>query len=175
MGIDDPTAVATLPQVSSILRYARGGLATVLTGLRASEEPDAHIFTAKYDSISRDDLRRVRWEEIAFAANLDPYRLLEVAVSALVKQGETIGQLISATAHPLIVKKSVTMALKDYGKADRRNLLLARGFLPISAGATIYNRVQIANQNNVSTGAEKGTLPEMEDDLHAIHGLLIGQ
>jgi hypothetical protein len=173
-GIDDPAQVENLPRVSSILRFARGGLATVLTWLRASVDEDARKFVQKYDEIRPRDRRYVRWEEIAFACNLDPYRLLEVAVSVLVKNGETVGQIISATSHPMVVRKSVEMALTDGGFKDRRSLLSARGFLPVPRSATIFNRVEVANFNQQNGPQSDAKLPEMEDDLKDIHGLLMG-
>jgi hypothetical protein len=128
----------------------------------------------KYDEIRPRDRRYVRWEEIAFAAGLDPFRLLEVAVSTLVRNGETVGQIISATSHPMVVKKSVQMALTDGGFRDRHSLLSARGFLPMPRYNTILNRVEITNANQQNNVEEKSELPSMEDDLRDIHGLLIG-
>jgi hypothetical protein len=165
--------VENLPQISGILRFARGGLATVLTWLRSSTDPDARTFVRKYDEIKPRDRRYVRWEEIAFAAGMDAFRLLEVAVSTLVRNGETVGQIISATSHPMIVRKSVEMALTDGGFKDRHSLLSARGFLPMPRYNTILNRIDVTNVNQQTNG-EKTELPSMEDDLHDIHGLLIG-
>jgi hypothetical protein len=177
LGIEDPSVLDTLPRITRILAAGKQGLPRVLLALRASKDPSARAFVRKYDSVSPND-RRYRissnWEAIAFAAGLDPYRLLEVSVSALARQGETIGEIISASSHPYIVEKSVNMALKDHGVTDRRNLLAARGFLPVPKGSTIIGRVQITNQNGSRTaelndGDKPGLLPSMEDDLKLLH------
>ena len=163
---DSERLIVVTPQ----LAQAEGGLPQVLEALRASDDPDAVAFIAQYDSVSEDDLRRVSWEEISMSAGVEPKRLLEISVSALFEQQQTVASIIAATAHPLVVRKTVQMALTDGGKRDREMLHLAQGFLPTPKGSTVINRVQIANMNGKAAAEEAplqiaDDLPSMEDDL----------
>jgi hypothetical protein len=133
----------TLPRITRILAEAKEGLPQALLSLRGSGDPDAKVFVHKYDSVSRSD-RRYRigsnWEAIAFAAGLDPRRLFGVAVDCLLHDEETVAQIIAATAHPLVVKRSVEHALAPGGWRDRHDLMAARGFHPGTAGLNHPNR-----------------------------------
>ena len=176
LGIDDPRQLENVPLVTPLLANATEGLPQVLAALRSSDDPDALAFIQKYDSLSRSDLKRVKWEAIAVASGIGSMRLLEISVSALLRQQQTIGQIISATSHAAVVKKSIAVALTDYGVKDREMMLNARGFLPVAKGAVINNLVQVASvaSSPEAMAPESADLPQMEDDLKDIHGLLLG-
>lgn len=173
LGIESP--LPSLPAVTSLLKEADQGLPQVLDALRSSQEEEAKLFLEKYDELSQHDRARLQWEEIAFAIGVDPFRLLEVAVSSLMRHCETLGNIIAATAHPRVVRKAVEVATHcSDAWRDRQNLLNARGFLPVQKSAVIYNRVQVASLTSSNPENEEASeLPEMEDDLRDIHGLLL--
>lgn len=167
IGLDSPPSVVL---VTPQLARAEGGLPQVLEALRSSEDEDARAFVRKYDSISPTDLDRLKWEEISVAAGVEPKRLLEISVSALFEQQQTVASIIAATAHPLVVEKTVQMAMSDGGKRDREMLHLAAGFLPTPKGATTINRIQIANMGGQGKVEASQTpiaenLPSVDDDL----------
>ena len=174
LGIEDPSVLETLPRITRILAAAKQGLPHVLLALRASADPDARAFVRKYDSVSPSD-RRYRigsnWDAIAFAAGVDPLRLLEVAVSSLCRAGENVGPIIAAASHPRITKKTVQMAMTDKGHRERKMLLSATGFLPTPKDSTIIGRVQLANGPKAPKEEQNSRvlLPSMEDDLKLLH------
>jgi hypothetical protein len=178
LGIDNPSVLQGLPRTTHILAEAEQGLPQVLQALSASDDVDAQAFVQKYDSISPSDMAEgIRWEDIAFAAGITPLRLLEVSVSALVQQFGTAGQIIAATSHPLVTRKTVQMALTDKGTKERKMLLEATGFLPTPKTSTIVGRIQIANLNGSTAsqaaeaeqGDTSGLLPSFEDDVARFH------
>jgi hypothetical protein len=177
VGIPDLKQINGLPRIGYLLSHAEHGLDEVLDALRISQEPDARTFVEKYDSISKADLKWLRWEHIALAAGLDPRLFFRLCVGILMEHEETMAQIISATAHPLVVRRAVEMALTPGGQRDRHDLFQARGFVPVPQGSTtILNRVQIANvaQAQAAADDEKIILPEMDEDLRDIHALYLG-
>lgn len=180
VGISNPALLSGLPRITHILAKAEKGLAQVLEALRASNDPDAQAFVSKYDSLAAFDHQLVGWEEIAFAAGIPSYRLLEISVSALLQQFGTVGQIIAATSHPLVVEATVRRALTEKGTREREMLLQAQGFLPTPKGSVIIGRVQIANLSGSPEPSEPETtdyadLPSMEDDLRGIHDMMLGE
>jgi len=181
LGIDNPSLLQGLPRITHILAEAEQGLPQVLQALQASDDADAHAFIQRYDSVSPSDMATgIRWEDIAFAAGIQPIQLLKVAVGALIEQFGTMGQIIAATSHPLVTKKTVRIALSDKDTRERKMLLQAQGFLPMPKSSTIIGRIQIANlgeaRPNPPWPHEEGTLgtvsklPTMEEDLQLFHG-----
>lgn len=182
LGIDDLSVLQNVPRVTHLLSEAEEGLPQVLQALRASGDEDARLFVEKYDSVAPGEIKRrgISWEEISVACGIGPRRLLEVAMWALKEDREAAAAIIRATSLPLVVKKSVQMGLHDRGIKDRRMLFEASGFVPVPSGSVVVNRFTAATQINtgeteVKAEVHSGELPEMEDDLKAIQGLLLGQ
>jgi hypothetical protein len=176
VGITNPAIIQNLPRIEYLLGHAEHGLPEVLDALRLSDEEEAQAFVSKYDSLAQHDRKQLKWEQIAVAAGITPRRFFQVAVGSLMMHEETMGQIISATAHPLVVRRAVQVALTPQGHRDRHDLMQARGFLPIPQGSTtILNRVNVANiaQAQAAADGEKAILPEMEDDLKDIHALFL--
>ena len=162
-----------VPQISHLLKEAEDGLPQVLQALRFSVSDEAQAFVKKYDSLSETDRKSLRWEEIATAAGVDTLQLLGVATIALAQQGQTVAEIIAATGHPLMVKKTIQMGLSDAGVKDREMLHINRGWLPSNKGNSVVNRIQIANLSNPDSPANKvevsGELPLMDDFIKDVH------
>ena len=150
----------------------------VFTALRASGNPDAVTFIQKYDSLSLSDRKMLTIEEVAVAAAIPTPQLLAVAVLALVSYGNSVGEIIASTTHPLVVKKTVQMALHDAGTKDREMLHLNRGFVPAPRGATMVSKIQIANLTTPDAPVREvevdGDLPEMDDFIKQVHEIRVG-
>lgn len=188
-----------LQRISHILDHAEGGTPTVIAALRLCDDPDAGKFLDKFDSVSKTDKNYLSIEEICVAAGVVPKRLLELAVSALVEDGQSAGSIVAATFHPRIIRKTAEEALADHvyydsmgnpivksGYRDRHLFLQGTGFLPQAkaGGGGVFN-VNIVNRNaqaNVGVPDTGDGAPEQsgdrfnaaEDDLIKLHTTLDG-
>lgn len=171
----DPEKLIGVPKITHILKRAEGGIPQVLEALRGSEEDAAQCFVQKYDSLSESDRSFISVEDVAVACGIDTATLLGVATKALFSQQQQVSAVIAATGHPLIVQKSVQMALQDKGIRDREMLHTAVGFLPTPKGATIISqRFQIANIHEPEKTVEvegPQDLMQFDEDVRGLHSL----
>lgn len=153
---------------------------TVIAALRLCDDPDAGKFLDKFDSVSKTDKNYLSIEEICVAAGVVPKRLLELAVSALVEDGQSAGAIVAATFHPRVIRKTAEAALHDDvyydengrlqgggGHADRKLFLTGTGFLPQSSKGAGGVFVTVNNQNaqaNVGVQPVGEGEPEQEGD-----------
>lgn len=168
-----------VPRISHILDHAEGGLVTVVAALRLCEDPDGIKFLDKYDSLSATDLDYVTVEDICVAAGVHTKRLLELAVSALVEDGESSGKIIAATYHPRVIRATAISALGYDGYNDRKLFLGGTGFMPQPANRSggVF-QVQINNQALAVANAgdsDGANIPvQAEDDLKVLHEAIDG-
>ncbi len=144
------------PVVTPLLKTAEGGIPRIMEALRSHDNQDARDFVELYDSISAQDLKFLKLEDIAYAAGIGSLRLAEVATSATILHGQMTSKLILAAALPGIVRTSVRLAKTAKGGFDREMMLKAGGVLPIPKGA------QIAIQTNVTTKEAETTTQDSE-------------
>ena len=144
--------------------------------MRAHDEEDAREFIELYDSLSARDRQYLSLEEIAYAAGIGSLRLAEIAVSGMIKYGESQAKMVLATSMHKVTRSIVKAAtdevpitaydmelgvMKVVGKTngDTKAMELfgkMTGLVPIPKGATINF------QNNVTV--EK---PDAEPEKHA--------
>lgn len=164
-----------VPKITHILKKAEGGIPQVLEALRGSDEEIAYKFIQKYDTLSESDRGFVTVEDVACACGIATADLLGIATKALFSQQQQVSAVIAATGHPLIVQKSVQMALQDKGVRDREMLHTAVGFLPTPKGATIISqRFQIANIHEPEKTVEvegPQDLMQFDEDVRGLHSL----
>lgn len=164
-----------VPKITHILKSAEGGIPQVLEALRGSEEEIAQRFVQKFDGLSESDRGFVSIEDVATACCIDTPTLLGVATKALFSQQQQVSAVIAATAHPLVVQKTVQNALQDKGVRDREMLHTAVGFLPTPKGATIISqRFQIANIHEPEKTVEvegPQDLMQFDEDVRGLHSL----
>ena len=134
------------PKITPSLKMAHGGLGTVLTALRAFDDPDAQQFMELHDSLTATDRSKLSLEEIAVAADIGASRLLGVATEALSAYGASVSQIILGASLPAIVRKSVTLAKTTRGILDREMMLKAGAVLPIPKGSQVAINQQVINQ-----------------------------
>lgn len=139
------------PTVTPLLKAAEGGIPRIMEALRAHDDTDAREFVALYDSLSRDDLRHLTLEEIAYASRIGSLRLAEVATSAVILHGQMTSKLLLHSAIGAITRTSIKMAKREKGGFDREMMLKAGGVLPLPKGT------QIAIQNNNGQAKESGS------------------
>jgi hypothetical protein len=186
----------TLPQtrnlarITHLLEHADGGVPAVLAALRLVDHPDADKFLACYDALSETDLGHVTIEEISVAAGIGPKRLLEMAVSALVEDSESLGKIIASSYYPKVIQATADCAyLYPDNWVDRKTFLSATGFLPQPAnragGVFVKNEINLPAVPEMQAGTDDdtGLGPGMgpgpvfnaaEDDLIRLHTTLDG-
>lgn len=164
-----------VPKITHILRNAEGGIGQVLEALRGSDDEQAVKFMAKYDALSVSDIQKLSLEEIAISCSIDTPSLLGVATKALFAQQQQVSAVIAATAHPLVVRKTINVALQDKGSKDREMLHQAVGFIPTPKGSTIISqRFQIANIAEPEKTVEVDGPPDLmqfDDDIRGLHSV----
>lgn len=157
----DPETVESLPSISHILEAAEGGLPQVIKCLRGSKDETAQAFIRAFNKLSETERRYLTIEETCLVAEVEPFDLLATAVKALCEQEKMTGEVITATAHSRVIKKTIQMALQDKGVRDREMFHRATGFIPTPAGSTtIFNRFQLMK---VSVPGATGGSPEDGD------------
>jgi hypothetical protein len=82
--------IASVPQITPLLRDERRSLKPVLLAMHLSRDPVVRCFLAKRASLGVWSRQNTPWEAIAVAANIDPVYLLGATVLALRKLGKTI-------------------------------------------------------------------------------------
>jgi hypothetical protein len=166
------------PSVTNKLKQAPGGLKAVLAALRAYENDDAIAFLGVYDSRSALDLRHLRWEEIAVAADIGTTRLYGVASEAILEWEEDARKILIATGVTKVTRKSLKMALTDKGIDDRLAMLKAGGVIPVPKGSQIAIQV---NARQEALALPDATVPGTWDqertlrDLHEAGALGSGE
>ena len=153
--------VSAVPQISYLLRRLDGGRLAAINLLRGSDNPDARRFLEVYDDAPATSRAHLPIEAFCIVACVLTYRLAGIVLEEAVRQGALCSALIVASNLPRIMKKTVGMALTDSGVEDRKIMLQATGFLPISKGSTtaIVSVLQAARRGG---SLQPTALPSME-------------
>jgi hypothetical protein len=128
------------PQITPLLKNARGGLKAVLGAMRSMPDAVVTLFLTKYDSIPAGDRDRLPFEAIALAAGVDINHLLGSAMMALQAQSVNTVKIIALTSHPAITRARIKFGLLPSGERDRTALDTAMGFLPSPKGPTFIGK-----------------------------------
>lgn len=179
-----PVQMQGVPRISHLFAQAEGGLYTVLAALRLCDDEEAGKFLNLWDRTSPSDLQFVSVEEVCVAAGVAPKRLLELAVSALVEDSRSAGQIIAASYHPRVIRATAEAAIKwADNQSDRKLFLSGTGYLPQPANRA-HSGVFV-NINNMPApqpvggelgeGESDGTVfNAAEDDLKTLHETIDG-
>jgi hypothetical protein len=123
--------------ITHILEAAPGGLQACLQALRGDDSEAALAFLAKYDSVPKSDLPRLRIEEISIAAGVPPKTLVATVVAALIDQVSAVERIMVLVAKPKIMRKTLEMA--EAGNIPSMEIVhRATGFLPTPKGS-VFN------------------------------------
>jgi hypothetical protein len=98
------------PVVTPMLKSVEGGMAHVLTCLRAHADDDAKEFIDLYDSVSSTDRKHLRNEDIAHACGIGSLRLAEVAQTALYLYASMETKMLISTSMPKVTRSIVKAA-----------------------------------------------------------------
>ncbi|HTF69011.1 MAG TPA: hypothetical protein VK638_40660, partial [Edaphobacter sp.] len=135
LGVTELQVKAT-PDISTLLKQAKGGLTATLEAMRFSRDLNVITFLEKYDEIPERDRKSLPWEAIAVAASVEPTYLLGGAILALQAYSANIVKIIALSHHPEMISKRVEFGRLPGGGRDRDALDTALGFLPTPKGST---------------------------------------
>lgn len=155
--------------VTPFLKSAEGGWDRVLEALRAHDDDDARDFLDVYDSVSVQDRKLLKLEEISAAAGITSLRLSEVANSAMILYGQMSAKMILASSLASIVKTSVRLAKTQKGQFDREMMLKAGGVLPVPKGAQIAINNGVVNEKPDTGPSETPAYLDAGQRLRMIH------
>jgi hypothetical protein len=157
------------PVITPLLKQSEGGIAHILTALRAHDNEDARKFITLHDSLTAKDRLYLTLEEIAHACGIGALRLAEVATSAVIVNGQMATSLRIWSSADKIVKKSIKMAMTTRGVADREWALKHINYIPLPKGAQINIATQF-NQNSKPQESQRETVYlDTGERLRAIH------
>lgn len=170
--------VFTAPQISEVLKVAKGGVPTIINSMRFSNEPCIRQFLSAYDEASDLDKRIIPFEAFALLAKVDIPQLLGAIILSLRDQGANIVKIMLMTHHEDTVKARIRNAKKPGGVRDRNALDTALGLLPSPKGPTIFNVMpgvrQLSDRDSPMIEAGEIDANEMFPNLSKTQNLLTG-
>ncbi len=132
--------LAVQPDISSILKQTRAGIALALKALRFSQDGTVEKFLKKYDSIPARDRKSLPIEAVAIAAKVDLRILLGEIMLAVREHSVSQVKIIAVASHPQVIKSRVQFAKLPGGFRDRDALDTMLGALPSPKGPTFIGK-----------------------------------
>ena len=145
----DPEELAKAPQISNLLKKAKGKLKAVMAAMRfVGDDEVVADFLSKYDSVPVGDRPYLSWEAIGLAAEIDLRHLLGSAALAITTYCGNESRLIAVTNHPSITKARVKFGKELVGaERDRTALDMMVGALPSPKGPTFIEKAIFGSGN----------------------------
>jgi hypothetical protein len=167
----DPQAVAYQPQITPQLGMLAGFIRRIgkksgssvklptspIYYLRASDAPEATKVLEVYYSLPQYLRPLLPIEAYAVAAGVGTLRLMEVITTSAIRLSNRTSSAMAAVSHPLVVEKTIEMALTDDGNAERNTLHRAVAFLPQPKGA--QTNITIAQNATAQANAQAAAVP----------------
>lgn len=146
------------PRITHILRELPGKLDRAIEFLRGSGEPDARKWLGVYDSVPVSYRKLLPFEAYCVAAGTTTRRMLEVVTGACFEQSDAVAALLSKTAKPAILQRSIKLAQKPKQWEDRKMIMQHEGYAPIpktqvvnvQGDVSMDNRIQSINVGELS-------------------------
>lgn len=175
------TDLPTVPGVHALslaMRYLEGGRTRFveyvqMAMLNGHSEAEAWIMV--YADLTPNERRVVSFDDVCAACGVKPSVLVGIVVSTAMEYGTDVANLISAAAHPMIVKKTIESAGRIDGEwaeiafKDRLTLLQAAKFAPVPKGAAVHvHATASANSQAAAVMANEPSMPGFADDMRAI-------
>lgn len=160
LGVSEAQLLAA-PDISSLLKKAKGGLKATLAAMRFSADDSVMAFLAAYDEVPERDRISVPWEAVALSVDVGLAALLGGAVLALQTHSANVVKIIAMSNHPSITSARVQFGQLPGGERDRTALDTGLGFLPTAKGNTfIFNREKADAKDEEDE--EEGTGADLE-------------
>ena len=111
--------------------HADGQRMRPLDLLEWSDDPETHKVLQKYHSVPATYRRLLPLEAYCLAANVSPWKVLEVIVAVAVRNGAQASVVLAAVWGPNVVMANIRRALTDKGDRARELFFKSTGLLPI--------------------------------------------
>lgn len=180
------TTIPTLspsPDINALtfaIRYLPGGRKRFLEFVKLAAlngDPTAEVWWKVFADLTPKQRRACNFDDVASAAGVKPSALLAAIVGHGMEAATDVGNLIAAALHPSVVAAAGKSALRIEGEhasiaaEDRKQLLQARGMLPVPKGTSIHLHANAsANAQAASASAAEPSVPKFSDDMDAIAG-----
>jgi len=150
--------------------------------VNCSDDPEARRFREAWYTLPKSHRKIVPLEAYCVAAGISPIRLLSIIAASIVRLNASASAVLAASAHPRVVRKTIEMAMTDYGEADRATLHKAVGFLPTPKGTQISINATANAQAQAAAAAAaipapppEATIRRLAERLNAARGLPAAQ
>ncbi len=156
-------ALALIPPITPILLEAEGGIATVFSAMRMSQDPTIVKFLREYDKSPEIDRQCLPLEVWILKAKVEPNTLLGEIIFALREQSVNVVKVIAMTSHPDVVRARIKNAKTPKGYRDRDALDTALGLLPTPKGTTIIGKYFAGGTPEPAKDPPGGARPDETD------------
>lgn len=177
------TSQPTVETLAFAIRYLPGGRKRFLELVKmAAMNGDAasSAWWTVYADLTPTQRSRAGLDDILTAAGVKPSTLLAGIVGHGLEAAVDMGNLIAAVFHPQVVAAAGRSALRidgehaDIAAEDRRQLLQARGMLPVPKGTSIHLHANASANSQASAAASADpSVPNFSQDMEALTGQVI--
>ncbi len=178
------SAPLTLPESHGVdvlaiaIRYLPGGKQRFIEFVRLAAmngDPSAAAFWNVYADLPDRQRKKVNLGSLCEACGVKPSQILSSAVGHGVEAATDVGNLVAAALHPEVIAAAGKSALRIDGDfaaiaaEDRKQLLQARGFLPVPKGASIHLHANAsANAQAAAAVAQDPSVPKFAQDMETL-------
>jgi hypothetical protein len=157
-------ALATAPDITSMLIEVKGDMKKLLTAMRLSQDEVLVAFLKKYDAIPAADREALSIEAIALAAGVNLVYLLGSIQMAMQAYSAGRVKTIVWAGHPLLAKARIKYGQLPGGVKDRDAIDTALGFLPSPKGPTFIGKAIFGSGKQVMDEQNAGKGNDEDDD-----------
>lgn len=171
--------LSPMPGINALaftIRYLPGGRDQFLELVKlAALNGDAHAtaWWMVYADLPPSLRVRANFDDVCQAAGVKPSELMAGVVGHAMEAGTDAANLVAAVCHPEVLAAAAKSAVRIGGQhaaiaaEDRKQLLQARGFLPVPKGASIHVHAN-ANATAAAASAAEPSVPTFAHDMAAL-------
>ena len=176
-----PMELPTMPKINALsftMRYLPGGHDRFLEFVKLAMlngDPSADAWWKIYADLPTGIRRKANFDDICVAAGIKPSALMAAVVGHGMEAATDMGNLVAAALHPEVIQAAGKSAMRisgphaDIAAEDRKQLLQARGFLPVPKGASIHVHANASsNAQAASAIASDPSVPKFSSDIAAL-------
>ena len=164
--------------LSFAIRYLPGGRQRFLEFVKLAAlngDPAAELWWRIFADLPQRERVRVNYDDVCKAAGIKPSALIAGIVGHGMEAATDMGNLVAAALHPEVIAAAGKSALRisgphaDIAAEDRKQLLQARGFLPVPKGASIHLHANAsANAQAAAAASTDPSVPKFSQDIAAL-------
>jgi hypothetical protein len=171
----------SMPSVNALsftVRYLPGGRNRFLEFVKLAAmngDANAGAWWAVFADLPKTQRNKVNFDDVCGASGVKPSALLSAVVGHGMEASVDMANLVAAALHPEVVAAAGKSALRISGPhaataaEDRKNLLQARGFLPVPKGASIHVHASASSNAQAAAAAHADpSVPSFSADIAAL-------